>query len=135
MGIQFNAFCAILSLGVAFSSAGSAQPAKQQIALKSGETADVANLFWVANCKSLLTGPIAVEVLEGPPGVTAAVKEQKVIPHKFNCAKEVPGGHLIISAPAEVKAKTEGTLTVRMKYPTKDGERQASHSYNVVLYP
>ena len=135
MRIEIKVFSAILSLGVAISTAGVAQQPKHQVALKGGETADVANLFWVANCKSLLTGPIAVEVLEGPPGVTASVKEQKVIPHKFNCANSVQGGHLIITAPAEVKAKTEGTLTVRMKYPTKDGERQGSQSYNVVLFP
>ncbi len=135
MRILSKASFLILSAGVAISGIDASLAADKQIALKSGETTDVANLFFVANCKSLLTGPITVEILEGPPGVTASVKEQKVIPHKFNCANPVPGGHLIISAPAEVKARTQGTLTVRMKYPTKDGERQGSQSFDIILFP
>jgi len=46
---------------------GSVAGAKgESIALKSGETIDLGNLFQVANCKSLLNGPISAEVLEGP---------------------------------------------------------------------
>jgi ribosomal protein L21 len=112
-----------------------AQIQTENLALKSGETVDLGNLFWVANCKSLLTGPITVEVMDGPPGVTASVKQQNVIPRKFNCAKEVPGGRLLITAPAEVKEKAKGTLVVRMKYPTKDGERQLSRTIEVTLFP
>jgi len=135
MRIQLMAFLAILSAGVAIPRIPSARAADETIALKSGETADLGNLFFVVNCKSLLNGPIAIEVLEAPPGVTASVKEQKVIPRKFNCAKEVPGGHLLVTASGDVKVRTQGILTVRLKFPTKDGERQQSRSINVTLFP
>ncbi len=131
---EFKLLAGVLSFGILLSF-NSAARAQDSISLKSGETADLGPLFWVANCKSLLTGAIMVEVLEGPPGVTASVKEQKVLPRKFNCAKEVPGGKLIVTAPAEVKERTQGTLTIRMKYPTKDGERQGSRTVSVVLFP
>jgi hypothetical protein len=58
-----------------------------------------------------------------------------VIPRKMNCAKEVPGGRLLVAAPSEITARSEGTLTVRLKYPTKDGERQASRTIKIVLFP
>ena len=105
------------------------------MALKSGETADLGNVFWVVNCRSLLTGPITVDIMEGPLGMTASVREQKVIPRKFNCANEVPGGHLLVTAPKDVTAKIQGTLTLRLKYPTKDGDRQLSRTVNVTLFP
>ncbi len=126
--------CVSLHLA-ALSYVSAAQAQAESVALKSGETVDLGNLFWVANCKSLLTGPITVEVLDGPPGVTAAVKQQNVIPRKFNCAKEVPGGRLIVTAPPEIKEKARGTLVVRMKYPTKDGERQWSRTIDLTLFP
>lgn len=128
------AFCAVGVLSFVSAAAQAPEP-HESIALKSGETADLGNLFWVANCKSLLVGPISAEVMDGPPGVTVSVKQQNVLPRKFNCAKEVPGGRLIISAPQEIKEKATGTLVVRVKYPTKDGERQASRTINMFLVP
>ncbi|MGA7326198.1 MAG: hypothetical protein WBX25_17365 [Rhodomicrobium sp.] len=139
MRIEFKVLFAVVSFVAALScnpSSGVAQVREQEsISLKSGETADLGNLFWVANCKSLLTGPIVAEVMEGPPGVTVTVKQQKVIPRKLNCAKEVSGGRLLVASPMEVKERTQGTLTVRMKYPTKDGERQWSRSIRLTLFP
>jgi len=107
----------------------------ESLALKSGETADLGIESWVVNCRSLLTGPITVEIMEGPLGMTASVREQKVIPRKLNCANEVPGGHLLVTAPKDVTAKIQGTLTLRLKYPTKDGDRQLSRTVNVTLFP
>ncbi|MGO9173217.1 MAG: hypothetical protein ACLP7P_14810 [Rhodomicrobium sp.] len=135
MRIGLRAFLAILSLGVSLSCVPARAAEDESIALKAGETVDLGNLFWVANCKSLLNGPISVEVMDGPPGVTASVKQQKVIPRKFNCANEVPGGRLLVTAPPQVTERTRGTLIVRMKYPTKDGERQWSRTINVTLVP
>ncbi len=131
----FKTFLAILSLGAALSCDLARAAEDEAIALKSGETLELGNLFWVANCKSLLNGPISVEVLDGPAGVTATVRQQKVIPRKYNCANEVPGGRLLVSAPQEIKERTRGTLIVRIKYPTKDGERQWSRTINVTLLP
>jgi hypothetical protein len=139
MKMRFMRVLAAVSLGAVSlcqASTGLAQVrAQESISLKSGETTDLGNLFWVANCKSLLTGPIVAEVMEGPPGIIVSVKQQNVIPRKLNCAKEVPGGRLLVAAPSEVKERTEATLTVRMKYPTKDGERQWSRTIKVVLLP
>ena len=51
------------------------------IALKSGESAELAQVYYIgANCKSLLRGTPAVEILDGPPGVTASIKEESVVP-------------------------------------------------------
>jgi hypothetical protein len=136
--VNSKVFIAVLSLGVTLligSSVAHAQKPQESISLKSGETVEMGNLFWVVNCRSLLNGPPVAEVLEGPPEVTASVRIQNVIPRKANCAKEVPGGMLLVTAPKEVKARTQGILTVRIRYPTKDGERQASREIAVTLFP
>jgi hypothetical protein len=140
MHVISKALLSILSLGLAMligTCAATAQkPGPQEsIALKSGETVELGNVFWVVNCRSLLTGPPVAEVLEGPPEVTAIVRVQKVIPRKMNCANEFSGGMLLVTAPKEIKERTQGILTIRLKYPTKDGERQASRQLIVTLFP
>ncbi len=107
----------------------------EAIALKSGETAEIGNLFWVANCRSLLKGAMTVEVLEGPSDVTASIREQKIVPHKFNCPKPVEGGVLLLTAPKEIKTRTQAKVTLRVKYPTVDGERQNSRDIDLTLVP
>ena len=89
----------------------------------------------MVNCRSLLTGPIVAEVLEAPPEVTVTIREQKVIPRKLDCANEVPGGRLILTASKDIKERTQGKVTIRLKYPTKDGERQMSRQLDVTLFP
>src|SRR5262249_1523947 len=43
-----------------------------EVALKSGESAELGDVFYVsASCKSLLKATPEVEILDGPPGVTA----------------------------------------------------------------
>jgi hypothetical protein len=135
-----KALLSVLSLGLALligtGTATAQKPGPQEsISLKSGETVELGNVFWVVNCRSLLTGPPVAEVLEGPPEVTATVRAQNVIPRKMNCANEVSGGMLLVTAPKEIKQRTQGILTIRLKYPTKDGERQASRQLNVTLFP
>ena len=125
---------AALLIGISFATAQKPGP-QESISLKSGETAELGNVFWVVNCRSLLTGPPVAEVLEGPLEVTATVRVQNVIPRKMNCANEVSGGMLLVTAPKEIKQRTQGILTIRLKYPTKDGERQASRQLNVTLFP
>jgi hypothetical protein len=122
-----------LVAGMAFADI-SAQAA-EVIALKSGETADIANVFWVANCRSLLKGPMTVEVLEGPPEVAASIKEQKIVPHIQNCAKPVDGGVLQITAAKDLKARVQAKLVLRVKYPTVDGERQKGHDIDLTIVP
>jgi hypothetical protein len=109
--------------------------AAEVIALKSGETASIANLFWVANCRSLLKGPMTVEVLEGPQEVAASIKEQKIVPHIQNCAKPVDGGVLQLIAAKDLKARVQAKLVLRVKYPTVDGERQKGHDIDLTIVP
>ena len=108
---------------------------REAIVLKSGETIEMGNLFWAVNCRSLLKGPPTVEVLEGPSEVTVSVRVQNVIPRKLNCAKEISGGMLLFTAAKEIKAKIEGRMTIRIKYPTIDGERENGREFNIVVFP
>lgn len=122
-------------IAVAMAFTGVSAQAAEVIALKSGETAEIANLFWVVNCRSLLTGPMVVEVLEGPSDVTASIREQKIVPHIQNCAKPVAGGVLLLTARKEIKQRTEAKVVLRVKYPTVDGERQKGHNIDLTLVP
>lgn len=113
------------------STAFAAEPVS--ISLKGGETAEVGTVYWVSNCRSLLTADPTAEIMEGPADVTVSVKKQDVIPRKNSCAKPIRGGMLVVAAPKEVKARTEGKLTVRLNYKTLDGDRQTSREFNVTL--
>ena len=75
-----------------------------------------------------------IEVLEGPAEVKLSIKEGDIIPRNFNCAKPVPGGTLIATAKDIAESKA-AKLTYRLKYKTKDGERQTARSYDVSLFP
>ena len=66
--------------------------------------------------------------------MTATVKEKMVLPRVGRCANRVPGGILVATA-KDVKDPVEAKLTYRVKYKTKDGERQTSRVYNVSLFP
>jgi len=125
----------MLNVAAAIAFAGASAQAAEVIALKSGETAEIGNLFWVANCRSLLKGPMTVDILEGPSDVTASIREQKIVPHKLNCAKPVEGGVLLLTAPKEVKARIQAKLILRVKYPTVDGVRQNSRDIDLTLVP
>ncbi|WOJ89201.1 hypothetical protein RZS28_15535 [Methylocapsa polymorpha] len=135
MHVDLKVFSVILSLGVTILTGSAAAQQTESISLKSGETVELGNLFWVVNCRSILKGPPVAEVLEGLPEISVTVREQKVIPRKLNCAKEVSGGMLILIAAKDVKARIQGKLTIRIKYPTVDGERQHSREINVTLFP
>jgi hypothetical protein len=104
------------------------------IALKNGESFELAPVYWVINCRSIVVGVPEVEILEGPPGLTLSIKQASVLPRRQNCADQVPGGLLMASA-KDVKEPTQGKLVYRIKYKTKDGDRQTSATYNVSLYP
>jgi len=109
--------------------------AAETVALKSGETVELSNLWWVANCRSLLSGPMRVEILEGPPEITASIREQNIVPHILNCPKPVKGGVLLLSAAKDVKSKIEAKVVLRVKYPTVDGDKQKSFDFDAVVVP
>ena len=106
----------------------------QRIALKDGESVELGNVYWVSNCRSIMVGIPEIEILEGPREVTLAVKEGMVLPRRQNCASKVPGGTIVATA-KDVKEPSEAKLTYRVKYKTKDGERQTSNVYNFSLFP
>jgi hypothetical protein len=128
-------FCFGLA-GALFATAAPAQIVKSvaTIALKSGENAEVGVLYFVSNCQSLLTKTPEVEILDGPPGVTAAVRDDMVLPRAQRCANKVKGGTLIIAA-KNIEDPSFGELTIRVTYHTRDGERKFSTIYNISLFP
>jgi hypothetical protein len=134
MQAKFAAVSAI-SLAAAVAFTGATALAAESYALKSGETAEIGNVFWVAACRSLLKGPMTVEILEGPKDVTASIREQQITPHSQNCAKPVAGGVLLLTAPREIKERTQAKVILRVKYPTVDGERQKGHDIDLTLMP
>jgi hypothetical protein len=108
--------------------------AQESIALKSGESTEIGSLWWVAHCQSIMVGLPEVEILEGPPGLTLSVKEAMVIPRRLNCTNEIPGAILVATAKG-VTEPVQGRLIYRIKYKTKDGDRQRASTYNVSLFP
>jgi hypothetical protein len=109
--------------------------AEMTVALKSGETVELNNLWWVASCRSLLTGPMRVEILEGPPEITASIREQNIVPHTLNCPKPVSGGVLLLTAAKDVQTKIQAKVVLRVKYPTVDGEKQKSFDLDAIVVP
>jgi hypothetical protein len=134
---MFSICRVVLSLGIAstLGCAGAhAQSNPRSIVLKSGESTELQQVYWISNCRSVMVGTPEIEILEGPQEVTLALKEGMVLPRRQNCANQVPGGTVVATA-KDVKEAKEGKLTYRVKYKTKDGDRQTGHVFNVSLFP
>jgi hypothetical protein len=108
--------------------------AQTRIALKSGESTELGLVYYISNCASIMVGNPEVEVLEGPPELTLSFKPGMVLPRTQKCAKPVRGGTLIVTA-KDIDEPKQATLTYRVKYKTKEGDRQRSGVYNVSLFP
>lgn len=134
MRTALKAFLLISSFCLASSLSSPEARAQQSIALKNGESAELASVWFVASCRSIMIGLPEVEILEGPPGLTLSIKEAMVLPRRLNCAREVPGGILVATA-KDVTEPVQGKLVYRLKYKTKDGDRQVANTYNVSLFP
>jgi hypothetical protein len=138
MQIDARILAAIVHLGIA-GILGSAVAHGQTItnsptiALKSGESAELGELFWVVNCRSVLKSTPEAEILDGPPGVSVAVKAAQVTPRVQRCPK-VPGGMLVITA-GNIEDPSYTTLTIRISYRGRDGDRKSSLIYNLSLFP
>jgi len=104
------------------------------IALKSGESVEVGNLYWVTGCRSILKSPPEVEIVDGPSQVAASVKEAMVLPRWQNCSSRVSGGTLVLTA-KDIEDPSFSTLTVRVTYKTRDGDRKFSEILNLQLLP
>jgi hypothetical protein len=104
------------------------------IALKSGEKTELGNLYYVSNCKSVLTSTPEVEILDGPPGVTVSVKDEMVMARAQKCAAPIKGAKLFLAA-KEIEDSSFSTLTLRITYRTRDGDRKLSQVFNLQLLP
>ena len=137
MRIRSNAILTFLHLAIALflgSATARAQQDIRGVALKSGESAELGLVYYITNCKSIVIGTPEVEVLEGPPEVTLTIKQGMVLPRAQNCSNTVQGGTLVLTA-KDVTEPKYARLTYRVKYKTKDGDRQRSSVYNVSLFP
>jgi len=126
--------CAALLFGLEEARAQSWQMNTQSYALKSGESTEVGDLYWVVNCQSQLQGPPEVTIMDGPPGVTASVTEAMVVPRFQQCAKAVKGAKLKLSA-HEIQEPSNSLMTLRIRYRTKDGVRDKSMNFTISLFP
>jgi hypothetical protein len=127
---------AAIALAVGFSEilTGANAHAQQAIALRSGESLEIGNVWWVAHCRSIMVGLPEVEVLEGPPGLTLTIREASVVPRLQDCTDKVPGAVLVATA-KDISEPVQGKLVYRIKYKTKDGIRQRASTYEVSLFP
>jgi hypothetical protein len=137
MNFRMIACVTMIGLGSIAASGAQAQSWQmnsQSYALKSGESVELMDLYWVTNCQSLLTSPPEVTVLDGPPGVTAVTTEAMVTPRFQQCSKPVKGAKLKLNAD-KVEDQSYSMMTLRIKYQTKDGERERSLTFNLALFP
>jgi hypothetical protein len=137
MRIQPNTFLAILGVGAAtFLGVGAAgaQEEVPRISLKSGETVELRNVYFIRNCRSIVKETPIIEVLEGPEELTLTIKPRMVVPRTDNCSNPVSGGTVVATA-KEIKAPKESRLTYRVKYKTLEGDRQVARVYLVSLFP
>jgi len=131
----------ISSLWLMFVVAGEAAYAQtiqytvRDIALKSGESTEFADVYFItANCKSILKATPEVEILDGPPGVTAVINATNIVPRTVGCAKPVAGGKLVITA-KDIQEQSYTRLVLRINYKTLNGDRQSSANINLALFP
>lgn len=139
MRIGARTVLAIVQLGIA-GTVGSAGAHAQTIinsptiALRSGENAELGHVYWVVNCRSILNSTPEAEILDGPPGISVAVKAAMVTPRAQRCPKPVPGGTLVITA-ANIEDPSYTTLTIRLTFRGRDGDRKLGQIYNISLLP
>jgi len=141
MRARLIATLAVFSLFVTFAASGGMAQAQSihfavsNIALKSGESTELGQVFYIsANCKSLLKETPQVEILDGPPGVTAVINPAKVVPRGYSCANPVSGGKLVIAA-KDIQEHSNTRMVLRVSYKTLSGDRQRSQNVNITLFP
>lgn len=141
MRISSRLLITVLQIGVAGALCGTAATAQNMmitgaltIALKSGESDEVADVYYVHNCLSLLNSPPQVEVVDGPPGVKATLKEDMVLPRLQKCPAKVKGAKLVVSA-GTVEDPSFSQLTVRVTFDTREGIRKQTFIINLSLIP
>jgi hypothetical protein len=106
----------------------------EEFFLKSNESIDLFAVYWVKDCKSLLTSFAGVDVMDGPPGVTLSIREQDVLPQRQGCPSKVPGG-IVAASVKDISAKLSGSLRFRVRYNTTDGLKYSNHTVQLSLFP
>ena len=137
MSLAGKSWGAALSLAASILVVPGAALAQQNIphiALKSGESTELRDFFFIANCLSVLNGPTTIEVLDGPTEIALAIKDKMVLPRGYSCAKEVAGGSVVATA-GQIDEPKAGKLIFRLNFKTKMGPRQTSDTYFVSLFP
>ena len=133
--ITLGLLCFVCVLANADAKAQTISFPTHNIALKGGESVELGDVYQIsADCKSLLKATPQVEILDGPAGVTAAIKEAMVVPRYYGCTKPIPGGKLIITA-NEVEEYGRARMVLRIKMKTSVGDRQHSRDVNITLIP
>jgi hypothetical protein len=120
--------------GITIGASAQAQVEVRRLVLKSGENVELGPIYWVVNCRSTMIGLPEIEIIEGPSELTLSIKEAQVLPRRQGCAAPVTGGTLMLSAKRVTEPK-EAKLTFRLKFKTKDGDRQTSSAFIVSLFP
>jgi hypothetical protein len=141
MCISSRLLITVLQIGIAGALCGTGAkaqnmmiPGAQTIALKSGESEEVTELYFVTNCLSLLNSPPQVEIVDGPPTVKASVKEDMVLPRLQKCPAKVKGAKLVVSA-GSIEDPSFSQLTVRVTFDTREGIRKQTFVLNLSLIP
>jgi len=131
----FLLVCIVATFGIVRTEAQTMSNPVHDLALKSGESTELGDLYWVnSSCKSLLKGTPDVEILDGPSGVTATIKPATILPRISGCAKAVPGGKLVITA-KDIEDQGTALLVLRVNYKTQSGDRQRSVTVRLALIP
>jgi hypothetical protein len=112
-----------------------AQTQPSRVVLRNGEAIELTTVYYISNCRSIMIGLPEIEILEGAAELSLAIKEEQVVPRKFGCVTKVPGGKLILTAKGSVTERTEVNLIYRVKYRTKEGDRQIGGANIVTLFP
>ena len=111
------------------------QRSVHEVALKDGESTELGDIYFItANCKAVLKGTPQVEILDGPPGVTAVINPARVVPRGYSCAKAVAGGKLILAA-KDIHEQSYTRMILRIHYKTLNGDRDRAENINVTLIP
>jgi hypothetical protein len=107
----------------------------RDIVLKNGESTELSDVWLInSNCKSMLKETPEVEIVDGPPGVTATINAARVVPRNYGCAKPVAGGKLVIAA-KDVHDHSYTRMVLRIRYKTLNGNREHAANVNVALFP
>jgi hypothetical protein len=125
----------LLSMFCGGAQAQSIQFTVKDIALKSGESTELGDVWYITtDCKSMLKATPQVEILDGPPGVTAAINAAAVVPRGYSCAKPIAGGKLVIAA-HDIEDYSYTRMVLRINYKTSVGDRQRTENINLTLFP